>query len=57
MAAEIQSSFPEARIKMIPGSGGVFEVAVEGKVVFSKKQTGRHAEPGEVVHLLRPWQS
>jgi len=38
---------------MIPSSGGVFEVEVDGKLVFSKKKLGRHAEPGEVVGLIR----
>ena len=37
---------------MIPSSGGVFEVEVDGKLVFSKKKLGRHAEPGEVVGLI-----
>jgi hypothetical protein len=31
----------------------VFEVKVDGKVVFSKKASRRHAEPGEVVRLIR----
>lgn len=34
--------------KLIPGTGGVFEVTVNGDKVFSKKALGRHAEPGEV---------
>ncbi|MBZ0280425.1 MAG: Rdx family protein [Anaerolineae bacterium] len=34
--------------KLIPASGGKFEVTVNGEVVFSKKALGRHAEPGEV---------
>lgn len=34
--------------KLIPSSGGKFEVMVNGEVVFSKKALGRHAEPGEV---------
>jgi selenoprotein W-related protein len=29
--------------------GGVFEIAVDGKTVFSKKQTGRFPEDDEVV--------
>ncbi len=33
---------------LIPGSGGVFEVEINGELVFSKKALGRHAEPGEV---------
>ena len=33
-------------------SGGVFEVAVDGYLLFSKKALGRHAEPGEVLGLM-----
>lgn len=55
MAAEITGTFPDAEVKLIPGSGGIFEVAVDGTLVFSKKQAGRHVEPGEIVHLMRPW--
>lgn len=38
---------------MIPSSGGVFEVTVDSKLVFSKKALNRHAEPGEVLELIR----
>jgi hypothetical protein len=31
----------------------VFEVTVDGKLAYSKKALGRHAEPGEVVRLMR----
>ena len=34
--------------KLIPATGGVFDVTVNGELVFSKKEVGRHAEPGEV---------
>jgi selenoprotein W-related protein len=40
-------------VKLIQSSGGVFEVEVEGRRVFSKKTLGRHAEPGEVLRLMR----
>ncbi|MCC6802615.1 MAG: Rdx family protein [Anaerolineae bacterium] len=33
---------------LIPSKGGLFEVEVNGELVFSKKALGRHAEPGEV---------
>lgn len=33
---------------LVPDKGGVFEVEVNGELVFSKKSLGRHAEPGEV---------
>lgn len=38
---------------MVRSSGGVFDVTVDGELVFSKKALGRHAAPGEVVDLIR----
>jgi len=38
---------------LIPSDGGVFEVVVDGDLVYSKKRTGRHAEPDEVAGLIR----
>lgn len=38
---------------MIPSSGGVFEVTVDGRLVYSKKKTGRHADPDDVVRRIR----
>jgi selenoprotein W-related protein len=40
-------------LKLVTGSGGVFDVEVDGKLLYSKKATGRHAEPGEVLQLFR----
>ncbi len=31
------------------GSKGVFDVVVDGTTIYSKHETGRHAEPGEVL--------
>ncbi len=38
---------------LVPSDGGRFEVTVNGKLVYSKLQTKRHAEPGEVVGLVQ----
>jgi selT/selW/selH-like putative selenoprotein len=38
---------------LIAGHGGVFEIAVDGKLVFSKRSLGRFPDPGEVVKLIR----
>jgi selenoprotein W-related protein len=35
------------------GTKGVFDVEVDGEMLFSKHATGRHAEPGEVLTLFR----
>lgn len=40
-------------LELLPSDSGRFEVRVNGDLVFSKKQLGRHAEPGEVVGLVR----
>jgi selenoprotein W-related protein len=40
-------------ITLVPSSGGAFEVTINGKVLYSKHETGRHAEPGEVKALVR----
>ncbi len=42
-----------ASVKLIPGGGGRFEVTVNKRLVYSKLETGRHTEPGEVLGLVR----
>lgn len=37
---------------LIPASHGVFEVEINGDLVFSKKALGRHAEPGEIRSMI-----
>lgn len=37
----------------LTGSKGVFHVVVNGQTLFSKKELGRHAEPGEVLRLFQ----
>jgi selT/selW/selH-like putative selenoprotein len=36
----------------VRGSGGVFEVKVDGELVFSKKAEGRHATVEEILAKL-----
>ena len=38
--------------RLIPGSQGVFDVTVNGDLVFSKHAVDRHAEPGEIRGLI-----
>jgi selenoprotein W-related protein len=38
-----------AALRLIPSSGGVFEVTAGGRTIFSKKALGRRPEPGEVL--------
>lgn len=38
---------------LVPSDGGRFELTVNGRLVYSKLQSGRHAEPGEIAELIR----
>ena len=40
-------------IKLVPSEGGRFEVTVNGQLLYSKLATHHHAEPGEVLRLVR----
>ena len=42
-----------AEVELKPSSGGVFEVVVEGDLLFSKKSLGRFPEDGEVETLVQ----
>ena len=39
-------------VALIPSDGGRFEVSVNGDLIYSKLQTKRHAEAGEVIKLI-----
>jgi selenoprotein W-related protein len=42
-----------AAISLVPSDGGRFEVTINDDLVYSKLKTGRHAQPGEVLELVR----
>ena len=42
-----------AELTMVTGGQGVFDIVVDGRTLYSKHETGRHAEPGEVLALFR----
>ncbi len=42
-------------ITVVPSDGGRFEVIVNGKLIYSKLQTGRHVNQGELVQLIRAY--
>jgi selenoprotein W-related protein len=39
--------------ELIPSGGGRFEVKVDGKLVYSKLQTGRHTDSAELRKLIQ----
>jgi len=40
-------------LELVPGTGGVFDVDVDGERIFFKKMIGRCPRPEDVVPLLR----
>lgn len=52
MAEELKKSL-NVESTLIAGSNGVFDVIVDGKKVFSKKQTGRFPHPGEIIKEIK----
>ena len=55
LASELLKAFEQdvETISLFPSDGGRFEVSVNDKLIYSKLETKRHAEPGEVIGLLR----
>ena len=52
MAAELDRELG-ASAELIASGGGVFEVDVDGRPMFSKRSLGRFPEDGEIVRLIR----
>jgi selenoprotein W-related protein len=54
LADELLKSFTPfiETLTLIPSSGGRFEVTVGETLIYSKKATGRHVQPGEIAQLL-----
>ena len=51
MSAEIKQAFG-IDVELIPGSGGVFDVKKDGKLIFSSQECGRFPRKDEVVSFL-----
>ena len=43
-----------AAMEVVPGANGIFDVHVDGELVFTKSMLGRYPEPEDVMPLLRP---
>ncbi len=39
-------------LTLVTGTSGIFDVEVDGEMLFSKDDCCRHAEPGEVLNLF-----
>ncbi len=55
MAQELLTTFAAelGEVALVPGTGGVFEVRVDGATVWSRKAQGRFPEMKELKQLVR----
>jgi len=53
--SDLLKDFEDAieKLTLVPSDGGRFEVSVNGRLEYSKLKTQRHAEPGEVVAIVK----
>ena len=54
-AQELLTTFADelGEVALVPGSGGIFEVRLDGERVWSKKEAGRFPEPKEIKQIIR----
>ncbi len=55
LAQELLTTFEKelGEVALIPSSGGIFEVTLDGETLASNRETKRMPEAGEVKRLLR----
>ena len=55
MAQELLTTFESdiERVSLVPGTGGIFEVRLNGETIFSRKQAERFPESKELKQLIR----
>lgn len=55
LAQELLTTFEAelGEVALLPGTGGVFEIRLNGETLFSRKQAGRFPEAKEIKQLLR----
>ncbi|CAN5745443.1 SelT/SelW/SelH family protein [soil metagenome] len=55
MAQELLTTFEGelGEVALVPGTGGIFEVRLDGELIFSRKEAGRFPESKELKQLVR----
>lgn len=55
LAQELLTTFEQDlySVALRPGTGGIFEITLNGKLIFSRKEAGRFPEAKEVKQLIR----
>lgn len=49
----IGTPHPVGAVELIPGGKGMYEISVDGRLVYSKLETGAHIADAEAIKLIR----
>lgn len=52
MADALRDRYEAVQVELVESGGGVFEVTVDGRLIFSKKRSGRHPEHEEIFQAI-----
>ena len=57
MEAAFKKQHPDivSDIELIESDGGAFEIRVNGDLIYSKLETGRHTDPPEILGLFKAY--
>ena len=55
LAQELLTTFESelGEVALVPGTGGIFQVRLDGELIFSRKEMGRFPESKELKQLIR----
>jgi selenoprotein W-related protein len=55
MAQEVLTTFETelGEVALVPGTGGIFEIRLNGELIYSRKEAGRFPESKELKQLIR----
>ncbi len=52
MEAELKAKYPNSKIELVKGGGGIFQVKCDGNLIYSKQAVGRFPKAGEVAQII-----
>jgi selenoprotein W-related protein len=40
-------------IELVAGSNGIFDVSLDGKIIYSKSEQGRFPQPADIIKIIK----
>jgi selT/selW/selH-like putative selenoprotein len=53
--AELKANYPDSNVTLVKGSGGIFDIKCDGKLIYSKQniEGNRFPGEGEITRLIK----